>query len=232
MIADLRTLDAVASARAQDEGIATNPVPARGRGRPPASNGHRTERRILDTAREVFAELGYERTTFQEIASRAGVTRPAVNHYFRGKAALYEAVFDSTQEGVVTAALERAAAADSATGRLGAFLHGATQADAQDRSFARFLAASLVDGFRHPEFAPRARGQIDEVRGFVRRTLQEGMRSGEVRADLDLDATTEMLVAMMWGMGLYAGFVGTHDQLEVVVEQFERVLVGALRVMP
>lgn len=200
----------------------------RRRGRPAASGGPSTEAIILRSAREVFAESGYEGATFAEIAARAGVTRPAVNHYFPGKPALYAAVFAATQDGVVTLGATSAAGAGTSTERIGRFLHTAAQVDAGDRSFARFIAASLVDAFRHPELAEHAHRQIDDVRHFVWTTLEAGVAAGEIRDDLDLATTTELLVAVMWGMGLYAGFVGTHEQLVAVVDQFERVLASVL----
>jgi AcrR family transcriptional regulator len=175
-------------------------------------------------ARQVFSELGYERTTFQEIATRAGLTRPAVNHYFRDKAALYRALFDSVQESVVGAGVERAAAEKTLPGRLSAFL----QIDSRDRSFARFMAASVLDGYRHEGLRGSTLEQIEQVREFVRLALRAAVESGEVREDIDIPAVTEMLIAVLWGMALYVGFVGTHDQLEEVVDQFSRLIAGVL----
>lgn len=200
----------------------------RRRGRPPASAGPSTEQTILTAAREVFGELGYERTTVREVAERAGVTRPAINHYFKGKQGLYEAVFSSAQDAVVAAGLAGVGGESSTARRIGAFLQVATAVDARDPSYARFISSSLLDAYRHPELGDRPEAQLGEVRSFVRATLTEGVEAGEVRADLDVSATTEMLVAVMWGMGLYAGFVGSHEQLEGLVEQFTRLLEGEL----
>lgn len=115
-----------------------------------------------------------------------------------------------------------------APGRVGAFLHAATAVDSRDRSFARFMASCLLDATRNPDLGDGARHSLDQVRQFIRSTLEDGVAAGEIRPDLDVAATTEMLVAAMWGMGLYAGFIGTHDQLEDVVEQFRRLLEGRL----
>jgi AcrR family transcriptional regulator len=179
-------------------------------------------------ARQVFSELGYERTTFQEIATRAGLTRPAVNHYFRDKTALYRALFDSVQEGVVGASVEQAVAQETLPGRLSAFLKAAVQIGSRDRSFARFMAASVLDGYRHEGLRGSTLEQIEQVREFVRLALRAAVESGEVRPDIDIPAVTEMLVAVLWGMALYAGFIGTHDQLEQVVDQFSRLIAGAV----
>lgn len=200
----------------------------RRRGRPPASDGPSTEETILAAAREAFGELGYERTTIREIAERAGVTRPAINHYFRGKQALYDAVFTSAQDAVVAAGLAGVGGEASTARRIGAFLQVATAVDAKDPSYARFISSSLLDAFRNPELGERAQQQLAEVRSFMRDTLLEGIDAGRIRDDLDVEATTEMLVAVLWGMGLYAGFVGSHEQLEGLVEQFTRLIEGDL----
>ncbi|MDD7925053.1 TetR/AcrR family transcriptional regulator [Actinomycetospora chibensis] len=207
--------------------VSDEPAPRR-RGRPPATDGPSTEEIILRTAREAFGELGYDRTTFREIAERAGLTRPAVNHYFPGKRALYDAVFASTQDRVVTAGILSATPDPDVSVRLSAFLHAAADVDSQDRSFARFITSSLLDAVRHPELADHAEGQLEALRTFTRSILEEGIAAGQVREDLDVPAVTEMLLAIMWGMGLYAGFVGTHEQLESVVDQFAMLLGGTL----
>jgi hypothetical protein len=37
-----------------------------------------------------------------------------------------------------------------------------------------------------------------------------------------------MLVAVMWGMGFYAGYVGSHTQLEAIVDKLELLLANKL----
>ncbi|HVV08937.1 TetR/AcrR family transcriptional regulator [Amycolatopsis sp.] len=200
----------------------------RRRGRPPVSGGPSTREVILQAARHVFSEQGYEGTTVKAIAERAGLTRPAVNHYFRTKEALYRALFTSTRQTVVAAGADTAQARETLSGQLAAFLRSASQVDSRDRSYARFMAASLLDAFRHPELGDSAHGQLADVREFVGGAVRMAVEPGEIRADTDVPAVTEMLVAVLWGMGLYAGFVGTHDQLESVVAQFCRLLEGTL----
>ena len=51
-----------------------------------------TRRRILDVARQSFAELGYGGTTNRHIATKAGITTGALYHYFDSKLDLYLAV--------------------------------------------------------------------------------------------------------------------------------------------
>ena len=51
----------------------------------------RTEATILQAARELFAELGFERATIRGVASRAGVDPALVMQYFGSKEGLFSA---------------------------------------------------------------------------------------------------------------------------------------------
>ncbi|GAA5168272.1 TetR/AcrR family transcriptional regulator [Pseudonocardia eucalypti] len=204
------------------------PATPRRRGRPLATDGPDARERILQAARQEFSEVGYERTSLTKIAERAGLTRPAINYHFSGKESLYAALLDSTRDGVSTPGIKEAASATTLAGRFSAFLETAVRVNALDRSYARFIAASLLDAVRHPELEGRAQRQIADVRAFVEQSLRTAIADGEVPADCDVGAVTEMLVAMLWGMGLYAGFVGTPDQLKSAVTQFERLIEGKL----
>ena len=55
-----------------------------------------TQRReqLLDVGRSLFAERGYDGTAVEEIAARAGVSKPIVYEHFGGKEGLYAVVVD------------------------------------------------------------------------------------------------------------------------------------------
>jgi AcrR family transcriptional regulator len=61
-------------------------------------------RQILDGARQVFSELGYERASVDQIAARAGVSKATVYNHFQDKKALFIAAVvldcDGFREGV------------------------------------------------------------------------------------------------------------------------------------
>jgi AcrR family transcriptional regulator len=54
-----------------------------------AEQRRQTEARILTEARQMFAELGYDRTTIRAVAARAGVDGGLVMHYFGSKDELF-----------------------------------------------------------------------------------------------------------------------------------------------
>jgi AcrR family transcriptional regulator len=52
-----------------------------------------TETLILDAARKVFLENGFDGSTMQQIATVAGINKALLHYYFRSKDRLFEAVF-------------------------------------------------------------------------------------------------------------------------------------------
>jgi AcrR family transcriptional regulator len=62
-------------------------MPRRG----PRTDNADTRQEILDAARELFAEHGYDRTTIRGVARTAGVDPALIHHYFGTKADLFTA---------------------------------------------------------------------------------------------------------------------------------------------
>ncbi|TAM82912.1 MAG: TetR/AcrR family transcriptional regulator, partial [Jatrophihabitans sp.] len=56
--------------------------------------GRERRRQLLDVGRALFAEKGFEATSIEEIAARAGVSKPVVYEHFGGKEGLYAVVVD------------------------------------------------------------------------------------------------------------------------------------------
>ena len=56
--------------------------------------GKERREQLLDVGRGLFAERGYDGTAVEEIASRAGVSKPVVYEHFGGKEGLYAVVVD------------------------------------------------------------------------------------------------------------------------------------------
>jgi AcrR family transcriptional regulator len=201
---------------------------SRGPGRPPAAKAAETRERIVQAAREVFSELGYDAATFQAIAIRADLTRPAINHYFTSKSVLWREVVEQTNAQVVDVGMARAQGQNNLIGRLSAFFSAAMQADSEDRSAAAFLVTSVLESQRHPELSHDGHDSLKNSRAFVSWAVNDAIQSGELTTDTDVNYLVEMLLAVLWGMGFYAGFVGDHTELGAVVHKFELLMANKL----
>jgi AcrR family transcriptional regulator len=100
--------------------------------------------RILDAAMLVFRRHGFRRSSIEQAAEAAGLTRQALYHHFNSKEALFRAVIERLHEDALAAEIRAASAAEKAGGSLADILVAAVSAKLGQ------LAASL-DGSPHVE---------------------------------------------------------------------------------
>ena len=141
---------------------------------------------------------------------------------------LWREVVEQTNALVVSAGTARAQGETSLLGRLSAFFAVAVQADSEDRSAAAFLVTSVLESQRHPELSNDDHDSLRASREFMAWAVNDAIKRGELTTDTDVNHLVEMLVAVMWGMGFYAGFVGNHDDLGSVMHKFELLMANKL----
>ena len=144
-----------------------------------------TRARLIDAARELFAERGYSEVSIEDVVRSAGVTRGALYHQFPGgKVDLFAAVFDAVEEKLMAGIAEQlaeAGAEDTIAGLRAGI--DATLALALDPKVVRLtiLDAPAVLGWE----AWRAAGERYGL-GLVRAGLSAAMEDGSLtRAPLD-----------------------------------------------
>ncbi|KAF4405414.1 MULTISPECIES: TetR/AcrR family transcriptional regulator [Streptomyces] len=90
-------IDRVAIDGSSSEQSKTASKPASGggrRGRRVRMTGKERREQLLDIGRTLFAAKGFEGTSVEEIAAKAGVSKPVVYEHFGGKEGLYAVVVD------------------------------------------------------------------------------------------------------------------------------------------
>ena len=65
--------------------------------------GKERREQLLDVGRALFAEKGFEVTSIEEVATRAGVSKPVVYEHFGGKEGLYAVVVDREMRNLMDA---------------------------------------------------------------------------------------------------------------------------------
>jgi AcrR family transcriptional regulator len=63
--------------------------------------GKERRQQLLDIGRALFAERGFEAASIEEIAARAGVSKPIVYEHFGGKEGLYAVVVDREMQALL-----------------------------------------------------------------------------------------------------------------------------------
>ncbi|SOJ52737.1 hypothetical protein MSIMFB_00246 [Mycobacterium simulans] len=180
----------------------------------------------MRAARQVFSERGYDGATFQAIAIRADLTRPAINHYFPSKRALYREVVERTNELVMTAGIDEARRETTLMGRLAVFIAVAMKANSEYPSASAFLITNVLESQRHPELSQTENDAVLVSREFLTLAVNDAIERGEVVADIDVPALVETLLVVLCGVGFYAGYVRSAEEMAALVDMLRRVLGG------
>ncbi len=147
--------------------------------------------RILSAAHESFARFGFKKTTVEEIASRARVSKALVYKHFESKERIFETVVRSVlEEWSDSLAREVAAAGSSARDRLDA-MHRGTLALASRPGLAELVgrgAQLVLQGWS--DAIERA---TEQWKREIELILRDGIESGEIRGDLDVESMADVI---------------------------------------
>jgi len=155
--------------------------------------------RILDAAMRVFRRHGLRRSSIEQVAEAAGLTRQAVYHHFLSKEALFRACLEALYVSSLAAEIAAADAAEKAGGSLADILV------AQVNARLRRLIASF-DGSSHIEelfsenlglgrdlyqkyavaYAEQIAESIERVRREQRLTLARGMTANALARYIEM----------------------------------------------
>ncbi len=135
---------------------------------------------MIDAARRLFIEKGFEDTTMCDIAEMAGVNRSTLHYYFANKDVMFRAVFSSIVETLMPRLREIMASDKPLMERLSLVI---------DEYFGRFLENPSIPGFIISEiqrdvehFIATAREMhYDKVFSLVRDVLNNEMQEGRLR---------------------------------------------------
>ena len=152
----------------------------------------RTRQKVLDAARTLFAERGYDAATIRDIAKGAGMSTGAVFANFQDKAELFECVFAEEMDGL----LADIQSASSAEGRVAERLAAGLTAG-YHRSLAHLplMQAMIARSWFQPEDADlRSKEFVKPIIAAIVAVLQAGISEGELNQDLD----QALLGRMIW----------------------------------
>jgi AcrR family transcriptional regulator len=191
-----------------------------------AANRRRRFAEVIDAAAQVFARRGYHGAATQDIADVLGIRQASLYYYFESKEAALEAVCASGVEDYAVRAQKVLRSASTASEKVAqlVFQHLAPMAERLD-----YTVVFLRERRFLPEPA-RKRIRAIEVRyeRIIQRIIEQGVKSGEFRADLD----TRMATLALLGLGNSAALWFGREPgvtLERITASYVDLLVRAFR---
>jgi AcrR family transcriptional regulator len=181
----------------------------RGRGRPRDPS---TDDRITAAAAELLLERGFDKTTVDEVAARAGVGKATVYRRWPSKEdlavsamqRLYQAEFPEPDTGSIRTDL-----AESYRTVL-AFVNSAEGA--------AFLRMSIAESVRDERIAALYRSSTIRREQLSRVTFERAIARGEVRPDIDVDSAVQWLGGMITVRAVSGRPMPTEDDVDALVD--------------
>jgi AcrR family transcriptional regulator len=182
--------------------------------------GLATRQHIVRVANDLFARLGYERSSIEAVLQESGISRGALYHHFPSKEALFEAVLEALEGEVVqriaTAARGIADPVEALRVGSAAFLRLAQEPAARQ--------ILLID-------APTALGwrkwrEIDARYGFglIKASLAAAASDGRLRPDL-VESVAHLLLASLMELALV---VARAEDPATATRQAETAVTGVI----
>jgi AcrR family transcriptional regulator len=185
----------------------------RGRGRPRDPG---TDERITAAAAALLLQNGFDRTTVDDVAARAGV----------GKATVYRRW--PSKEDLAVAAMESLYSTEMPEADTGSISQDLTDSYRSVLAFVNtpdgeaFLRTSIAESVRDDRIAALHRSSTELRESYSRATFERAIARGEVRPDIDIDA------AVQWLGGLLAIRAITHRPMPAI-EDAEKLVEFTLR---
>jgi len=166
-------------------------------------DAEKTRQAILESALDVFSEKGYAKTTFDEIALRAGFTKGAIYWYFRNKADLVAAlILEYVQHKQVE--VEQYLSKEST---LDGLLHDFTiwaEMSQNDLRYAKFNRFVLCQMEWSDAVIDRVDSSLKALKDLhlekINKVLLECQKNGTLKENVDIEKVQHILMASYMGI--------------------------------
>lgn len=177
---------------------------------------------ILDAARELTLETGYEALTMEALAARAGVTKPTLYAHFPNKEAIAVAsIVRNIQRGCE--GLQRLDPALTPLARLESYFRWALVGKFVERKIA-FGGAPVAVIRANPEY----QAAFQQMMTALRAIFDAGQAQGEIRPELEARTALQAFVSVLRDAEYEELLRGGTVSSEALVETLVALLIGGL----
>ena len=175
----------------------------------------------------MITERGYEAANFQAIASRAGLSRPTMHYYFHTREDIHECLVAEAYS-IVADCIAKAKCEDTLLKQLSTFVAATHGSGFADRSMLQFIVTARLEFHRSPSLRGSPGPVVSAIQEFYGSMVEDAIARGEIPEDTDPAAVVNMLLAMLLGMGFYAGFVVDSNNMAMIAKQLRQLMTRGL----
>lgn len=167
----------------------------------PAANS-RAKRRLvelLEAAIHCYATVGFDKTTYQEIADECRVTQPLVMHYFKKKSDIFESVARYIRINFQNMAIEAITKKKSATEMMAAYCDSCFEWSRKFPQHAKVWALYYYHCALEPKYKKLNTEMVTLGEQRIRAILEAGVREKEFKSG-SLESRARMIRLIVTGM--------------------------------
>lgn len=154
-----------------------------------------TKERIIESAKQLFADQGYQKTTIMDISRQAGLSDAALYEYFRGKEDLLIAIPDLWVRELLEDLDEQLFGIKGAANKLRKFLWWYIRRVEHAPLDAKIVYLHLKTNSNF--LANEVYSNVKRLYSYILDIIEEGRSSGEFRADLMPNLARDVFVGTM-----------------------------------
>jgi len=179
---------------------------------------------IIDAALRVFAEKGFARATNRDIAREAGITTGLIYYYFKSKEDLLKAALEERSPVHLVTQVSPAMLEQPPTVLLPLLITRVLSLVESEQfvNIVRVLLPEMLHG--DTEIAPILLSFFQRVLDFLSNYLKIQVARGGVRADLDADATAQVIASSMIGMVMRRQIIRDPGVLQFTQEKLVKAV--------
>lgn len=194
--------------------------------------GEQTRNIILEQTAILFNKQGVAGTTMSDIMAVTGLQKGGIYNHFASKDELALAAFDTAwghvKERFEQLLFPRQNSIDRLHALLNLFLSYSDNPPIEGGC--PVLNTALEADDTNPALLDKARGAIQEWRDFIVRTVERGIKYGEIRPEINADMLADMLVASLEGAVALSRIDRSVQPLEHVLSFLRNYLEREVRI--
>lgn len=157
------------------------------------------QRQIVDAARKLIIKVGSEHVTARRIAKEIGISESAIYRHFRSKRDILSLLVDHIEDNLLGDIQKEQAVTSTTLERLDSTLRYHISAVEKRRGVSFQVIAEIVS-LGDKKLNQKISQTIDKYIDCLKGLLAEGVRAGEVREDIDLEAAATFLFGGIQGL--------------------------------
>jgi len=172
-----------------------------------------TKQKILNVSLQLFMQLGFENTYMDDVAQKAGVTKPAIYYYFKDKQSLFEATASQFLDHMAQMMSPEGEKFPPLEDLLGVIFSSLPEwlsryqrmSGIDDRTSMLRVQVFIYDAMtRIPDFRSAFATLYRNSAQLLQQACEEATRRGEIRPAIDIATVSILINSMIEGLMLMA----------------------------